>query len=91
MTDQITSEDYEISSQFAHFFTAAFLVSQCGHFWGEGGLAVGAFGMLVWASIKEFWYDERYENPLVRGSSELDFAMYMAGSLLAVGLWFVRR
>ena len=43
----------------------------------------------VFATIKEFWYDEAHENPLVRGSSPLDFGMYMAGVATAVGLWFV--
>ena len=88
MADQITALDYEISSQFAHFFTAAFLVSQLGRL-GWKGLLVGAIGMTAFAAVKEFWYDEHHESPLVRGSSTLDFGMYVAGVATAVGLWFV--
>ena len=81
--DQISPTDYEIAAQFAHFFTAAFLVSQLGRL-GWKGLLAGSLGMLVFAAIKEFGYDIRHENPLVRGSSTLDFWMYAAGIGLAV-------
>ena len=87
MTDMISSTDYEIAAQFAHFFTAAFLVSQLGRL-GWKGLLVGSFGMLVFAVIKEFWYDQKHESLLVRGSSLLDFVMYTAGNALAVALHF---
>jgi hypothetical protein len=81
----ISPLDYNVSSQFAHFFTAAFLVSQLGRI-GHGTLFDAAFGMLVFAAVKEFWYDYKYETPDVRGSSLLDFSMYCAGTLVAVGL-----
>jgi hypothetical protein len=73
----------EISAQFAHFFTAAYLVSQCGR-WGHKGLIVGAVGMLLWATVKEGWYDEKYESPADRGSSLLDWSFYMAGMILGL-------
>lgn len=72
-------------------------VAQLSHF--GGGLAV-IFGSIVlfgassmWWSIlilailtflKEFWYDFKYETPEVRGSSKLDFVMYMVGAGTAV-------
>lgn len=88
MTDQISPRDYEIAAQFAHFGVAAFLVSQFGRL-GWEGLLISAVGMTVFAVIKEFVYDVAHENPLVRGSSTLDFFMYLSGVLTAVGLWFV--
>ena len=87
MSDQISPTDYEISSQFAHFFTAAFLVSQFGRL-GLKWLLISAAAMVAFAAVKEFGYDVHHENPLVRGSSPLDFAMYVAGTAAAVGLWF---
>lgn len=84
----ISPLDYEISSQFAHFFTAAYLVSQAGRF-GLKGLIAGSIVMLAFAIVKEFIYDVRHENPLVRGSSTLDFLLYAAGIALAVGLYFI--
>ena len=81
--DVISPTDYEVAAQFAHFFTAAFLVSEVsrlGHPW----LWIGAGVMLAFASIKEFGYDVNHENPLVRGSSPLDFGMYAAGTITAV-------
>lgn len=88
MSPAISPTDYEVASQFAHFFTAAFLVSQVGRF-GLTWLLTGSIMMLVFASVKEFVFDIHHENPLVRGSSTLDFAMYAAGNALAVGLHFV--
>ena len=85
----ISPLDYEVSAQFAHFFTAAFLVSQMGRF-GLAGLLTGSIAMLVFAAVKEFIYDIRHENPLVKGSSTLDFLMYASGNILAVGLYFIR-
>jgi hypothetical protein len=88
MADQITTFDYEVSSQFAHFMSAAFLVTEAGRF-GLKGLIASSLGMLAFAAVKEFWYDIRHENVLVRGSSTLDFVMYAAGIITAIGLWFV--
>lgn len=79
--DAITASEFEISSQFAHFFTAAYLVSQCGR-WGHIGLTVGVVGMFLWATVKEGWYDQKYESPIDRGSGWLDWGMYMAGTLI---------
>lgn len=87
MADVISLTDYEVSSQFAHFFTAAFLVTEVGRF-GWKGLLAGAVSMIVFAAIKEFGYDQFHENALVRGSSLLDFLMYAAGTATAIGLWF---
>jgi hypothetical protein len=87
MIDTISPTDYEISSQFAHFFTSAFLVSQLGRL-GLRWLVISAIAMVAFAAVKEFAYDVKHENPLVRGSSTLDFVMYAAGTALAVGLWF---
>lgn len=87
MADQISPADYEVAAQFSHFFTAAFLVSQAGRF-GLRWLLIGAAAMLTFAAIKEFAFDIKRENPLLRGSSILDFVMYTAGVFAAVGLWF---
>jgi len=83
----ISPTDYEVAAQFAHFFTAAFLVSQFGRF-GLKGLIVSAIGMVVFAGVKEFAYDVKRENPLLKGSSTLDFFMYLAGVGAAIGLYF---
>lgn len=84
MTNQISSTDYEIAAQFAHFFTAAFLVSQIGRF-GLKWLLVAAVSMIAFAAVKEFWFDAKGGDKLTL----LDFSMYSAGVATAVGLWFV--
>jgi hypothetical protein len=78
-------------------------VAQLGHFAG-GAAIVLAFTVIAWnrqasiyglltvaalAAIKEFWYDQRYETPEVRGSSLEDFSFYLVGATIAtaVSLW----
>jgi hypothetical protein len=50
------------------------------------------FGWLVYAAVKEFYCDERYETPAVRGSSLEDF-LVQAGGLACgvVALWIAGR
>lgn len=76
-------------------------VAQLGHF--AGGLATifGSkvlFGATWWAlaglagvaALKEFWFDYKYESTEVRGSSLLDFSMYIVGGLVALGLELIK-
>lgn len=86
----ISPKDYEIAAQFAHFFSAYALVFTLATFFGTLGLVLSALGMLAWASVKEFVYDIKHENPLVRGSSILDFFMYLAGIGSAIGVALAR-
>jgi len=42
---------------------------------------------IVWtfySIVKEFWYDERYEEPVVRGNSVLDFFVQTGSAFLAL-------
>ena len=34
----------------------------------------------AYASVKEFWYDQNYEDAVTRGSNWLDWAMLMLGA-----------
>jgi len=42
----------------------------------------GAFAL--YAAVKEFWYDQNYETPEVRGSNLRDFLFYLLGDALAI-------
>lgn len=81
----VTKWIWEFTGQAAHLCAAALAMTilshhvHNGHWWG---LAVG----IPAAALKEFWYDEKYEDPATRGSSLLDFSMYMVGLLIG---WFV--
>lgn len=68
---------------------------QIGHLLGGYAIALTAFHLYphlwlgpvlvnTWAIPKEFWFDIKYENANVRGSSLLDFAMYQVGLGLAL-------
>lgn len=77
----IDSKTFDTVSQMAHIFFAGFVVFTAQHF-GVGWY--GIVGLVVFAAIKEFWYDYRYESLAVRGSSVRDFFFYLVGIVLAV-------
>jgi hypothetical protein len=83
VTGVITDSEFQVSSQFAHFFTAAYLASQAGR-WHTKGLIIAGVGLFIWASFKEGIWDHYKESVEVRGSSWLDWSMYMAGTVVGL-------
>jgi hypothetical protein len=45
---------------------------------------VGAGVIVLWALVKEFWWDQHYETPEIRGSSLEDFTFYCVGAGIAL-------
>jgi hypothetical protein len=48
---------------------------------------IDLIGLGLWTTysgVKEFWYDNKYEIPVVRGSSLLDFSMQVGGALVGL-------
>jgi hypothetical protein len=43
---------------------------------------------IAYAAVKEFWWDQRYENPEERGSSGEDFLFATGAAMLAVAIVF---
>jgi len=81
MNIEVNSFLFNITAQFAHFFTAAFLMHEIKAHAPRFAKPVLFAGLLA-AAIKEFIYDYVYETPAERGSSLLDFAMYALGLVL---------
>lgn len=72
---------WDFTGQAAHFAVAALAMVVVGKYIPHGHL----YGFLIGvpaAALKEFWYDFKYEDAATRGSSLLDFSMYMAGLVL---------
>jgi hypothetical protein len=69
-------------AQFAHFFSAYSIVLTFAH-WHWKGLLFAVVGLVLWASIKEGYWDPRHESVTVQGSGWLDWSMYMAGTATA--------
>ncbi len=78
----ITGKDFNILAQKAHFLGGLAAV------WGSAVLfsapIYGAIGITVFAVVKEFWYDQHYETPEIRGSNSLDFLFYVFGAGIAL-------
>lgn len=76
-------------------------VAQSAHVWFGGWIVytfalwtsawIGAAAVLLFAAVKEFWYDEKYESVYVRGSGWRDFAFYALGAVATAALLAVIR
>jgi len=92
----IPSNFFDTMAMDSHFFSGAFAILGIVVFlrwWLHPKYALLA-AVIVWttfAAAKEFWYDEDYENSTERGSSWLDFGVYMTGAvvggLLSIMIW----
>lgn len=76
----------DIFDQIGHFLGAYAAVLTLFVFHVPHWAWVSAIGITLWAGVKEFWYDEKYEDPTVRGSSLEDFLFYMLGLLVGLSV-----
>lgn len=61
------------------------------YFWGAKGMWIVASVFIILAVLKEFWYDLTFELPRqTLADSALDFAFYMLGIVVAVGLVLIK-
>ena len=51
---------------------------------------VWALALVLFASVKEFWYDENYETADERGSNLEDFGFYMVGLVVGILLYKIK-
>jgi hypothetical protein len=77
---------WSFTGQAAHAMAGYIAVSKARQYGGHQWAAI-ATGIVIAAAIyKEFFWDYHFEDAATRGSSLLDFAMYMVG--IAAG-WIV--
>jgi hypothetical protein len=84
MNDTISPAFFNFISQVAHCATTYAITFTIYAKWGFHGWLIGAIGVLLYAAVKEFWYDAKYENAATRGSDLEDFSFLVAGPLLAL-------
>ena len=79
----IDPKEFNFVSQVSHTIGGALAVIAGVYLFGPMAQPwVCGVGILA-AAVKEFWYDQNYETPEVRGSNLQDFSFYCAG--LALG------
>jgi len=76
--DSLTLSFNEVA-QASHFFIAAWAVATSEAIWHGKARLWAALGVVVFAAVKEFWYDHTYEAPATRGSDLEDFLFYALG------------
>lgn len=89
----IEPKEFDKVAQLSHFAWGAmvvFLAAIAGHPIPSLPFYVGGL-WIVYSAVKEFWYDEKYETPIVRGNSMLDFVVASAGVLFATGVLLLSK
>jgi len=81
----IEDKEFNQVAQLSHFGGACAIIYGLIVLCGSSAMWPAVIVLAIVCGIKEFWYDYHYETTEVRGSSLLDFAMYMAGAAFAVG------
>jgi hypothetical protein len=89
-TDTVSAKTFNLVSQLGHFAGGLAVIFGCHDLWGRSGMEIGLVALIVIAAIKEFVYDYAYETTVERGSSFLDFSIYMVGALVAMSVIFLR-
>lgn len=77
--DALTLSFNEVA-QASHFFIAAWAVGTSQAIWRGNAKFWACLGIVLFAAIKEFWYDHTYESPETRGSDLEDFLFYVLGA-----------
>ena len=83
----ITVKQYNLLAQFNHIMFGALAVFAPATFFDRKTVLYMAGAFFIYAATKEFWYDEKYETPEIRGSSLEDFLFYILGLGVALGLY----
>lgn len=81
----IQDADFQSVSDNAHAAGGACAVFGCTAVWGMP--VTGFLLIMLFAGIKEFWYDFRYERPEISGGfagSRRDFFGYLVGAVVAL-------
>ena len=74
-------------AQGLHVTLGALAVALPGWLWGNKAALIGGIVAFVFASIKEAWWDPKYETVETAGSGWLDWSMYLVG-IAAAGLLY---
>jgi hypothetical protein len=77
--DSLTLSFNEVA-QASHVFIAAWAVATSQLIWRGNAKYWASLGVLLFAAVKEFWYDHTYETPQTRGSDLEDFLFYALGT-----------
>jgi hypothetical protein len=77
-------------SQMCHFLISYAVIVTTAYFThGIWPLVIVNGVVIVFACLKEFWFDPRYETREVAGSDLVDFSFYMVGLLVSNLLIFI--
>ena len=89
MSDDNNGLDPKFFNQMAqglHVLMAYSVVMTVGYLWGLAPIPYILIVLVFAAAIKEFWYDYHYEDTATRGSSFLDFMLYILGTALGASV-----
>ncbi len=83
----ITDQQYDTLAQYNHVLFGSTIVFAAMDLYPPAMWFVIA-AYVIYTAWKEFYYDQRYETPEVRGSNLKDFTFYQVGVMLALVIHF---
>ena len=88
-SSDISPDMFNFVSQQAHWLSTAWITLIGLYFFGPGSFWYTIPVLVVYAAIKEFWYDQQYENAATRGSNLEDFSFYLLGIVITLICWWL--
>lgn len=80
----IPASFWNLVGELAHVGWGALIVLACAAIFGKWITWYVAILFMIYAAIKEFWYDQNYETPDERGSNLVDFLFYGVGVIIGI-------
>ena len=89
-TVTVSASLYDSIGQIAHVEAGLLVVLGPNALFGPRFMWAWCLALVVFASVKEFWYDTNYETSDERGNGWEDFGFYMVGMAIGIVLWEIK-
>lgn len=82
---------YDEIGQTAHTLAGILVVLGPNALFGSRFMWAWVLALIIFAAVKEFWYDQNYETSDERGNNGKDFGFYILGLAIGLILWGIKR
>ena len=86
----IDPKTFNFVAQMSHIFFGSTLTLATVLFWNPHGLFYLLPAYAIITGIKEFYWDQKYEDADTRGSNLLDFSLSQLGEYVSLGLYLLK-
>lgn len=90
-TVTVSATLYDQIGQVAHTLAGILVVLGPNALFGSRFMWAWVLALIIFAAVKEFWYDVNYESSDERGNGWEDFGFYIIGEVIGLVLWGLKR